>query len=135
MTPVQLEAWARRALACLDPPEAPPTLLPSILERVQTMQSSSWHRRSWRGWSTGLRVSLGLLCAATAALVTIVWPTLIAADVPALADAAVLCLRLIAQSGAMYVAVPIGLMVLTSALLLIALARVIGEGVPSHERL
>ena len=135
MTPVQLEAWARRALACLEPPEAPQTLLPSILERVQSTQGSPWHRRSWRGWPTGLRVGLGLSCVVTAALMTTVWPTLIAADVPALAEAAVLCLRLIAQSGAMYVAIPIGLIVLTSALLLLALARVIGEGVPSHDRL
>lgn len=128
MTEKALEAWAVRALGALDSPKAPDTLLPGLLEHLRSRQRQPWHRRSWHYWPSGLKWAFGLLGAATVGFVAFAWPSSVQIARPAIVEAALLSMRVLAEGGGLYVALPVGLMTLTSALLVLAIAQLMEDG-------
>ena len=55
MKPAELESVVGRRLAGLPAPEAPPSLLPRVMEAVRRDQHKRWYARSWETWPMGLR--------------------------------------------------------------------------------
>jgi hypothetical protein len=50
MTPGELERWIDRKLNALPLPEAPPTLVPRVLESIRRHEAVPWYGRGWSRW-------------------------------------------------------------------------------------
>ena len=59
-----IENWEKqlhRELQKLPDLEAPPTLIPNVLNRLKLQQQSAWYQLSWMEWPLALRLASGAL--------------------------------------------------------------------------
>ena len=69
MEPADLDRRLNRALEQLRAPQAPATLLPRVMQAVDSRAHSRWYRRAWRLWPLGWQA---LSLVASIALIAVV---------------------------------------------------------------
>lgn len=67
------DARLDRALKNLPDREAPPSLIPNVMARLQAQREVPWHQKSWWEWPAALRI--GSLAGSLAMLLGLLWAT------------------------------------------------------------